>query len=322
MLIIEVTTLVGLSAIFSGLNIALMSLDVSDLRRKTKVGDGNAKKVLPLRERSHLSLASILFANVAVISANSLVLEHHFNGLLAGLVSTLLIVVFGEVLPQAWFARFALKFCALFTPLMYCVIFVTYPVSKPLELLLNKLLGHEEGQLHSRQELGMLISEHLSDDDSELDEDEVEIMKSALLLSKKRVREIMTPMSRVYWLANTTVVDEKKIDEIKEMGWSRIPVFNKTLTECYGVLLMKDLVDIDFDNEPQLVTSLPLHKPEIVGSMTALDNMFRKFITAESHLVPIEKDDRFVGILTIEDLIEEILGHEIADETDHLKSRS
>ena len=82
-LILEVIILVGLSAVFSGLNIALMSLSISDLKRKAKLGDGRAKRVLPLREKSHLSLASILFANVAVISANSLVLEHLYNGFLA-----------------------------------------------------------------------------------------------------------------------------------------------------------------------------------------------------------------------------------------------
>jgi len=318
----EVLVLVSLSAIYSGLNIALMSLDRSDLRRKAKLGNQRAKRVLPLRENSHLTLASILFANVAVISASSLVLEHHFNGLVAGLISTLLIVVFGEVLPQAWFARFALTFCSFFTPLVKLTTVFTYPVSKPLQLLLDKLLGAETAHLHTRRELGIIMTEHLADSESELDEDEVEIMRSTLLLSEKRVRDIMTPISRVYWLKHDTLINAQKIDEIKEMGWSRIPVFNASLTSCQGVLLMKDLVDIDFDHHPQKVSELPLHKALIVGSMTALDTMFRKFISAQSHLVPIEKDNKMVGIITIEDLIEEILGHEIADETDHMKSRS
>lgn len=321
-LICEVVVLVGLSAVFSGLNIALMSLSVSDLKRKAKLGNAQAKRVLPFREKSHLTLAAILFANVAVISANSLVLEPHFHGLVAGLISTLLIVVFGEVLPQAWFARFALRFCALFVPLIRLTIAITYPVAKPLQLVLDKLLGGEAAHLHSRRELGILISEHLGQRTSELDADEVEIMQSALLLSEKKVRDIMTPMSRVYWLTKDTLIDGPKIDEIKDMGWSRIPVFNKALTSCSGVLLMKDLVDVNFDDHPLHVHELPLHDALVVGSMTALDTMFRKFIHAKSHLMAVEKDDKIIGIVTIEDLIEEILGHEIADETDHLKSRS
>ena len=77
---------------------------------------------------------------------------------------------------------------------------------------------------------------------------------------------------------------------------------------------MKDMVDIDFDDEPRLVSSLPLHQTKVVGSMTALDTLFRKFIGSRSHLMPVERDDLIVGIVTIEDLIEEILGHEITDE--------
>jgi CBS domain containing-hemolysin-like protein len=64
---------------------------------------------------------------------------------------------------------------------------------------------------------------------------------------------------------------------------------------------------------------MPLHPVQLVGSMTALDTMFRKFIAAGTHLIPIEKDDAIIGIVTIEDLLEEIVGHEIEDETDRQK---
>src|SRR5690606_19316912 len=97
--------------------------------------------------------------------------------------------------------------------------------------------------------------------------------------------------------------------------------FNRALTTCYGVLLMKDLVDVNFDEKPQRVDEMPLYPTQIVGSMTALDTMFRKFIAARTHLIPVEKDDKIVGIVTIEDLLEEIVGHEIEDETDRQKAK-
>jgi metal transporter CNNM len=100
-------------------------------------------------------------------------------------------------------------------------------------------------------------------------------------------------------------------------GRSRIPVLNHARTICYGVLLVKDLLDIDFDIEHPRVDELHLHPTQTVGSMTALDTMFRKFIGAHTHLMPVEKDDNIIGIVTIEDLIEEIVGREIEDETDH-----
>ena len=65
---------------------------------------------------------------------------------------------------------------------------------------------------------------------------------------------------------------------------------------------------------------LPLHPTEMVGSKTALDTLFRKFIVSGVHLFPVEKDDKIVGIVTIEDLLEEIVGHEIEDETDRRRS--
>ncbi|MGZ6004832.1 MAG: CNNM domain-containing protein [Candidatus Saccharimonadales bacterium] len=309
---------VAMSAICSGLNLSLMSLGLADLERKSKSGDIRAKLILPLRRNSHLSLAAILLSNVAVISASSLVLEHHFNGWIAGIASTLLIVVFGEILPQALFIKNSIKVTALFVPLLRVMIIITYPVSKPLQLLLDKIFGHESMMLHNRQELGFIIGEHVGHKGSDLDEDEVEIMRNVLTMSNKRVRDIMTPLKDVYFLNEGATIDADKINDMKAKNYSRIPVINDDFTRSAGVVLLKELVDIDFDHE-----SYPVKKfaqpTKTVGSMTALDTLFRVFIGNRSHLMPVEKDDKIIGIVTIEDLIEEILGHEIEDEADVLR---
>lgn len=311
-----VVALIGVSAVCSGLNIALMALDPRDLKRKAKLGDKAAGRILPLRTKTHLTLSAILLTNVAAVSATSLVLESVFYGLVAGVLATLLTVVFGEIFPQAYFLRHALLFCARLSPLLRLMIFLTYPIAKPLQLLLDKLFKDQGTRLQSRHELGLMITEHLGAQESELDEDEVEIIRGALQLSEKRVRDITTPMKHVYWLEPQTVIDGDKIDEIKASGRSRIPIFNDEKTICHGILLVKQLVDIDFDDNPPRVNELPLHPAKIVGSMTALDTMFRTFIGAHTHLMPVEKDGRIIGVVTIEDLIEEIVGHEIEDETD------
>lgn len=315
-LVIQIILLVSLSAVCSGLNLSLMSLSLADLERKAKSGNVKATKVLPLRKNSHLSLASILLTNVAVISATSLVLEHRFSGLIAGAVSTLLIVVLGEIIPQAIFVRHALNVTAKLSGVLKVMILITYPFSKPLQLLLDKLFGHETSQLHTRHELGLIISEHIGHDASELDDDEVDIIRGALGLSEKRVRDIMTDIRHSYWFTPETVIDAHKIDELKDENWSRIPIFSEDLTLVHGVLLMKDLVDIDFDERSYAVSELPTKQIKMVGSMTALDTAFRKFISAHTHLMAVERDDRIVGIITIEDIIEEIIGREIEDESD------
>jgi metal transporter CNNM len=293
-----------------------MSLDIKDLQRKAKLGHTQAKQVLPIRQNTHLALAAILLVNVAAVSATSLVLENVLYGVFAGIIATLLTVTFGEIFPQALFSRRALAYCAKLRYVMRLMIVITYPVSKPLQLLLDALFSKQQSQLQSRHELGIMIAEHLGHQESELDNDEVEIIRGALQLSEKHVKDIMLPIKKVFWLTPGTILTEKKIDEIKAVGRSRIPIFNREHSQCYGVLLMKELIDIDFSEKPYRVDDLNLYPVRLVGSKTALDTMLRKFIATGTHLIPVEKDDRIIGIVTIEDLIEEIVGHEIEDETD------
>lgn len=321
-LILQVAALISLSAVCSGLNIAIMALQPADLKRKAKLGSRQAQRILPLRNNIHLTLAAIILTNVAIISTTSLVLDSHLEtGVLAGIISTLLIVIFGEIIPQALFAKRALAFCAFFAPLLRVMVVVTYPITKPLQLLLDQLIGRERRSLHSRNELGMIISEHLHTTGSELDEDEVEIMRAALQLSEKRVRDIMAPIEDVFWIQPNAKITATMVTKIKKLGHSRIPVFDAQLTKCYGVLLVKELIGVDFSRAHSL-DEFTLHRAKIVGSMTALDTMFRKFIGSRSHLIPVERDGHIVGIVTIEDLIEEIIGHEIEDETDQRRANA
>jgi len=315
-LIILSSGLVGVSALCSGLNVALMSLDIADLRRRAKIGESDAKVALSIRRNTHLSLASILLANVAVISATSLVLSSVLNGFVAGIISTIVIVVFGEILPQAFAVKHSLRAIAVFAPFLRLLILISYPFSRPLQFLLDALVGLEDRRFHSRRELGLIIGDHHDEDRSEMDDDEVEIAQNALQLSNKRVKEIMVPIEDVFHLGVDDVIDSDKIDELKRDNWSRVPIFNADRTESNRFLLMKDLVDIDFDDESHSLSDLKTHKMTTVGSMTALDTMFRKFIAAKSHMMAVSKGGEIIGIVTIEDLIEEILGHEIEDETD------
>lgn len=299
-----------------------MSLNIDDLRRKSKLGNTRAKRVYNFRNNTHLTLAAILLTNVAAVSATSLVLESVLYGVFAGIITTLIMVVFGEILPQAILGRRALYYFSLLAPFVSFMIFITYPISKPLQLLLDRLFNKQPSQLHSRHELGIIISEHIGHDESELDEDEVDIIRGALQLSEKHVSDIMLPIEKVYWLTPDTELSQEKITEIKSVGRSRIPVFNRQLTRCYGVLLMKDLVDLDLNSTRLEVDDLDLYPVQLVGSKTALDTMLRKYISTGAHLIPIVKDDSIVGIATIEDLIEEIVGREIEDETERRQAQA
>ncbi len=319
--VLFIIILVLFSAICSGLNISLMALDVSDLKRKAKLGNHYARLVLPLRKNAHLTLASLLLVNVAGVSATSLVLEQHFNGLIAGALTTLLIVIFAEITPQVIFSKRPLLWTGRFTYLLQAMVAITYPLSKPIQLLLSHVVGHSPKRFQSRHELGLMISEYLGPETSELDEDEVEIIRGALQLSEKQVSRITTPISKTFWLTPETVLDTATFHELRNHGYSRVPIFNRSLTSCYGVLLLKDLVAEIPGDQPRPIADYKLYPVEPIGSRTALDTMFRTFIHSHTHLIPVERKGKIIGIATIEDLIEEILGHEIKDETDRQKHR-
>lgn len=309
------TILIICSAICSGLNVALLSLNPDDLRRKAKLKEKGAKRALAIRRNVHFYLSGILLANVAFASGASILLGSALNGFAAVLISTILLVVFAEITPQAIAVKRSMRAIALFSPIIKSFTYVAYPITKPLALLLDKLVGSSEMVLHTRNELSLLVADHLTGD-SELDEDEVEIVQNAIQLSEKRVREIMTPIKNTYYLNEGDIIDQHKIEEIKKATFSRIPIMNPDKSRIDRYLMVKDLVDIDFSERPHNLNEVKTYKTKTVGSMTALDTMFRIFIGAKRHLLVVEKDDKVAGIVTLEDMIEETIGHEIEDESD------
>ena len=314
--ILSAGILILVSAICSGLNVGLMSLEIGDLRRKAKLGDKHAIRALPIRNHVHFYLSGILLTNTAVAASTSIVLTNEFNGIIAGISSTLLLVVFGEITPQAIAVKNAVRAVSFFAPAIIFITYATYPITRVLEVLLDKLIGKSKQTLHTRHELGLLIDDHLKDSRSELDEDEVEIVRNALKLSEKRVSEIMTHIKDVYHLDTGTLVDSGKINELIKENYSRIPIIDHDKRVCKGYLMLRDLVHVDFDEHTYSVEQLRVHTTHTVGSKTALDTLFRKFIEYKKHLLVVEKDERIVGIVTLEDLVEEIIGHEVEDESD------
>ncbi len=308
-----------ISGICSGLNISIMALDPNDLDRKARLGNKNAKLLLPYRRNMHLSIVSILIVNIASVSALSLILSTRLNGWIAGIVATFLTVIFAEILPQALFVKNPITYTSYFSPFLRLLILLSYPISKPLQLTLDKILPEDNSSTQSRRELGLIIGDHLMDKQSEIDQDEITIMIGALQLSNKTATDIMTPISNVYYLNLEDQLDGNKIDQIKKHNFSRIPILNKRLDTSPGILIMKNLVDINFDDNKYFVSDMKLHPASYIGPNMALDTLFRKFISIHSHLLIVIKQKRIIGIVTIEDLLEEIIGHEIEDESDIIK---
>jgi len=313
-----IIALVSLSGLFSGLTLGFFSLNRDDLERKAKLGDIQAKAVCLVRRDGNLLLCTLLIGNVAVNSALSIFLGSISSGVVAGVIATSLIVILGEIVPQSVFSRYAMDLGARLAWLVRIFIFIFYPVCKPLAFLLDKILGAEMPTIYTKHELIEIIEEHEGHKDSDVDLSEKRIIRGALSFSGKTVRDIFTPRIQVYSLPEKQVLDRKTIQEICESGRSRIPVYKETDDlgeEIVAVLYMKDLIGIELKGKQ--VGDLARKDVIFVDSNKPLDDLLDAFKKTRHHLfIVLNEYGDMSGIVTIEDVLEEIIGEEIVDEFD------
>lgn len=317
-----VIALVSFSALFSGLTLGFFSLNRDDLERKVKLGDAKAKEVYSVRKDGNLLLCTLLIGNVAVNSTLSIFLGSIAGGVVAGLIATSLIVVLGEIVPQAVFSRYAMEFGSKLAWIVKIFVFILYPVCKPMAFMLDKILGAEIPTIYTKHELIEIIEEHEGSKDSDVDRDEKKIIRGALSFSNKTVRDIFTPRIQVYSLSDEQILDDETIKEICESGRSRIPVYKETdelSEEIVAVLYMKDLIGVDFKGKK--VGDVARKDAIFVDDNKALDDLLEAFKKTRHHLfIVLNEYGDFSGIVTIEDVLEEIIGEEIVDEFDKFEN--
>ncbi len=130
--------LISCSALFSGLTLGYFSLNTETLARRAKLGDKEAIAIYPLRKRGNLLLTTLLLGNVGVNTALSIYLGSIASGLVAGIIATGLIFMFGEIIPQAVISRHALWFGSRLAPFIKVIVFVLSPITYPIALMLDK----------------------------------------------------------------------------------------------------------------------------------------------------------------------------------------
>jgi metal transporter CNNM len=307
--------LVCFSAFFSGLTLGLMSLDTYDLRRKIEIGDEDAKKIYSVRENGNLLLCTLLLGNVAVNATLSIYLGSIASGFVAGLIATGLILIFGEILPQALFSRYALIFGARTIWLVKIFRFILFPVTAPLAWILDRLLGDEIPTIYTKRELMKIIEEHEDSTESHVDEDEEKIVLGALSFSDKFVYEVMTPRTVVTAIEKKRILSDQVIHKLKEVGKSRIPVYDNKIDNVIGILFLRNLIGVDYKNKP--VEQFTDTNVIFVKEGKKLDEVFNLFITSKQHLfIVVDEFGGMEGVISIEDILEEIIGTEIVDEFD------
>ncbi|KAJ8079442.1 hypothetical protein PM082_013780 [Marasmius tenuissimus] len=327
---VSISIVLVLSAgVFAGLTLALMGLDTLHLRVLAVSSDSaqerrNAQKVISLlRKGRHWVLVVLLLSNVVMNETLPVFLDNTIGGgLPAVAISTVAIAILrvsSRIIPQAIGIRYGLAIGAACAPFVSSLMWLMYPIAYPTARLLDKLVGIHESHTYKKTELKSLLALHRTGQEP-LQEDEITILTGVLELSSKKVERIMTPLKDVVTLSSDAVLDKGKLNELLATGYSRFPVHapGEPLT-FVGLLLVKKLLSCDMSKglpiSSYALSMLPEAGPDI-DCFQAL-NYFR---TGRSHLLLISKtpgeSGGALGVVTLEDVIEEMIMEEIVDETD------
>ena len=155
---------------FSGLNLAFFSL--TRLRLEIEADDdpdGGASRVLALRQDSNFLLTTILWGNVGINVLLTLLSDSVMLGVASFAFSTVVITFFGEIIPQAYFSRNALRMASMLSPVLKFYKILLYPVAKPSAMFLDAWLGKESVHLYAEKFIKLMLKKHIVDSSSEID---------------------------------------------------------------------------------------------------------------------------------------------------------
>ena len=322
--------LVLFSAFFSGLTLALMGLDTTGLEIVMSGDDPAlsraAGKIYPVRKNGNLLLCTLLLGNVAVNTLLGILMADITGGTAGFITSTAMIVIFGEIIPQATFSRYALQVGELAIPATKVIIMLFYVIAKPLAFCLDKVLGHELGTVYSRSEMSKLLEIHMNA--GELNQDEGQAMKGALQYQQMSVEEVYTPLEKTFMVNVDDKLNFETMTIIFKTGYSRIPVYENNVSNVVGLLFVKDLIFINPIDETPVRSFVDIfgrgaHVVWLDDKLGEVLNFLKKGHCHMALVRDVSKGDGTVdpfyevkGIITLEDIIEVILGDQILDETD------
>ena len=272
------------------------------------------------------ALSTILIGNnlvnIAVSSLATMVavayLGEEMGSLLATIVATIVVLIFGEILPKALANKFSLKLTLLYVkPFKICrIIFfpITFLVTKFVKLI-SKIWTPKNIEVSEIDEELNVITEEL-EEEGVIDEEDAELIISAIDFRDVTAHEIMIPRVDVFSID----IDDNQEDILKNeqiFRYSRVPVYEDTIDHVIGILnttsLMKKIL-----NGEQIDLRSMLIEPMYVHKTKHISNILTKFKATNQHLAIVADEfGGFMGILTIEDIVEELVG-DIFDETDEV----
>ncbi len=325
-----ILVLLILSGFFSGSETALTAASRPRMHSLSKQGDHRATTVLALRDRNERLIGGILLGNnlvniMASALATSLLMRIFGEAgvVYATLLMTFLVLVFAEVLPKTWALSHADNMSLKVAPAVRVLVFVLSPVTHTIYLLVRATLkpfgvelGAELGREQAEEELRGAIDLHEGVEPET--RHERQMMRSILDLDEVEVGEIMTHRRNVSMI-DLGIKPDEIVDQVLASQFTRIPVYRDDQDNVLGVLHTKELLrelrrqegdvaKIDFDDLPS--------EPWFIPDTTSLLDQLQAFRERREHFaVVVDEYGSLMGIVTLEDILEEIVG-EIEDEHD------
>jgi putative hemolysin len=344
MQILFLVILTLINAFFSSAEMSIVSVNKNKMKVLANEGNKKAKMLCKLMEEPTKFLSTVqvgitlagFFASASAATGISKQLGSFFisinvpYGHQAAFIGVTILLsyftlVFGELVPK----RIALKksekiAMASLRPIMF-ISKMAAPFIKILSLstsLLVKLMGLDNGNLEeivTKEELKLFIE--TGEEQGAINESEKEMIEGIFEFDNKKVEKVMTPRTEVYCI-NIKEPLKDYLDELLEMRYSRIPVYEDDIDNVIGILYMKDFIieakNKGFDN---VNVKDILKEPYFVHEGKNVQDLFKSLQISQRHIaVIIDEYGGFSGIITIEDLIEEIMG-EINDEDDSSEER-
>lgn len=311
------------SALISGSEVAFFSLNASDLE-SLEENKAENEKINNLLKQPEELLGTILiannFVNVGIVILSSFLLNEYFSPenwstlavfLVEILSITTVLLLFGEILPKVYARSSRLSFAKLVAGFLSGIHKILLPLSRRLSKTVNRLSIESKGPSISVDDLEQAL-ELTSDDNTK--EEEQRILKGIVRFGSTSVKEVMTPRTSVVAIDEKTGYHEA-LNKMTESGYSRIPVFEENLDQIKGLLYVKDLLPY-MDASEKFGWQDLMRQPFFVPESKKIDDLLGEFQRRRVHLaIVVDEFGGTSGVITLEDVLEEIVG-EISDEFD------
>lgn len=323
-----VVILIAMSAFFSASETAISSVNRIRLKSMADNGSRGAQRALGILKRYDKALTTILIGNnivniatssLATIMAVALVGEQ-YGSLVATIVTTVVVLIFGEVMPKGIAKDHAEGVCIGVSAVVSFLMLIFTPLSA-LFILLKKgtaRLFHTKQTVSVTEEELMAIIDEI-EDEGVLEQQESNLVRSALMFDEITVDEIITPRVRVVAVDVTDSAGEVREKFLRE-EYSRMPVVEKSLDNIIGIINEKDFIKAYEEKGDALTISELVQETVYLPSMVKISEVLRTMQKKKCHMsVVLDQHGGTLGIVTMEDLLEELVG-EIWDESDEVKS--